>query len=219
MLEIEGVAGVVWVSKQEALARFRAGVGEGAALLEGLDENPLPASLEITLAPERRSADVLGEVSATLAGLQGIDDLAYGSDWVEGYSRAVALVRGVGTVIGAVLGLAALLIVANTIRLAVYARRDEIEILLLVGAGRSFVSVPFLLEGLAQGALGGLLALGLLYGLFHLFLPGLADGLAFVIGHARPEFLGGQGALLLVGAGAALGVIGSSVALLQGWRS
>jgi cell division transport system permease protein len=216
---LPGVGAVTLVGKQEALARFRASVGGGAALLEGLDENPLPASLEVVLAPEQRSPDGLAALAAQLRELPGVDDLAYGLDWVEGYTRALAFVRGAGTVIGAVLALAALLIVANTIRLAVYARRDEIEILLLVGASRAFVAVPFLLEGFGQGALGGGLAAGLLYAVYRFTLPGLGDALAFLMGHADPQFLGSGAVLALVAGGAGLGVIGSSLALLQGWRS
>jgi cell division transport system permease protein len=216
---LPGVAAVTLVGKAEALARFRASVGGGAALLEGLDENPLPASLEVLLAPEQRSPGGLAAVAERLRALPGVDDLAYGFDWVEGYTRALALVRGVGSVIGAVLALAALLIVANTIRLAVYARRDEIEILLLVGASRSFVAIPFLLEGCGQGALGGGLAAGVLYAVYRLTLPVLGDALAFLMGSAEPQFLGGGAVLALVACGAGLGVIGSCLALLQGWRS
>jgi cell division transport system permease protein len=152
---VEGVEQVRFVSEAEALERFRAGVGRSAAFLEGLDENPLPASLEITLVPQRRSAAGMRMVVESLTGLAGIDDLSSGQDWVEGYLRAVALVRGLGIGLGAILALATLLIVANTIRLAVFARRDELEILSLVGASRSFVSTPFLLEGILEGAIGG----------------------------------------------------------------
>ena len=111
------------------------------------------------------------------------------------------------------LALATLLIVANTIRLGVFARRDELEILSLVGASRLFVNTPFLLEGLLQGAAGGLFALLLLYALFRLVLPGFEFGLAFVMGGISPRFFGGSEALALVFSGAALGLLGSGAAL------
>jgi len=216
---VEGVAEVRLVTEAEALERFRTGVARGAAFLEGLDENPLPASLEITLVPERQSAEGMRIATASLQGLAGVDDLASGQDWVEGYLRAVALVRGLGLGIGVILVLATLLIVANTIRLAVVARSDELEILALVGASRGFVSVPFLLEGLLQGLAGGLLALLLLFGLFHLVLPGLAFGLELLLGGAVPAFFSTGQALALVIGGALLGVIGSGAALLGGLRA
>jgi cell division transport system permease protein len=211
-----GVASVSLVSQEEALRRFREGAFGRPSLLDGLDENPLPASLEISLVPERRSAEGLALLEAALRDLPGIAELGYGHEWVEGYARAVSLIRGVAIALGGVLALATLLIVANTIRLALYARRDEIAILRLVGASRLFVAVPFLLEGLLQGLAGGLMALVLLFGFFRALLPALAGGLELLLGYATPSFLSLEGALLLVAAGAGLGVLGSAAALLQG---
>ncbi len=211
-----GVTGVELVSPEQALERFRASSVGGPSLLEGLEENPLPASLEITLAPERRNAEGLAALARALEGLPGIEELGYGHEWVEGYARAVGLIRGVAIGIGVVLALATLLIVANTIRLAVYSRRDEVAILRLVGAGRAFVAVPFLVEGLLQGLAGGALALALLYAFFRTLLPMLRGGLELVLGYVTPSFLGFEGALWLVAAGAALGVLGSALALVQG---
>ncbi|MDH3520215.1 MAG: ABC transporter permease [Myxococcales bacterium] len=210
---VEGVESVRLVDKQEALERFRRGVGRGAALLEGLSENPLPASLEITLHPARRSAAGLDVVVHSLSGLPGIADLASGQDWVEGYLRAVALIRGIGVGLGAILALATLLIVANTIRLAVLSRRDEIEILSLVGASRAFVNAPFLIEGVLQGAAGGALAALLLFLMFRLVLPGFEFGLELVLGGLAPRFFSPLETLGLVAAGAGLGLVGSGAAL------
>jgi cell division transport system permease protein len=212
ILTVEGVERVRAVSKAEALERFRTGVGGGAALLEGLGENPLPASLEVLLVPERRSPEGMRIVAESIRGLPGIADLASGQDWVDGYLRAIALVRGTGIGLGVILALATLLIVTNTIRLAVFARRDELEILWLVGASRSFMNTPFLLEGLVQGAVGGTVAVALLYGIFRLVLPGFEFGLELVLG-AVPRFFTLSEALVLVGEGASLGLIGSVAAV------
>ena len=212
---IEGVESVRLVTKAEALERFRRGVGRGAALLEGLNENPLPASLEVTLAPAHRSAEGLARVAGSLDGLPGLAELHSGQGWVEGYLRAVNLVRGIGWGLGLVLGLAALLIVANTIRLAVLSRRDELEILSLVGASRSFVNLPFLLEGLLQGLLGGGVALLLLYTVFRLALPGFEFGLELVLGGVQPRFFHFAEGAWLVAGGAALGLFGAGAALVS----
>ncbi len=211
-----GVESVRLVTEEEAVQRFRQGSAGQASLLEGLDENPLPASLEITLVPESRSTEGVGILVAALDGLRGIDEFGYGTEWVEGYARAMALIRGIGVGIGVVLALATLLIVSNTIRLAVYARREEIEILRLVGAGRSFVSIPFLVEGFIQGTLGGVVAIALLYGFFRILLPGIEGGLEILLGFATPTFVGADGVLGLIGAGAALGTLGSGLALVEG---
>jgi len=216
---VEGVSEVRFVSREEALERFREGIGRGGALLEGLDENPLPASLEISLEPGWRTAEGLQIAVDAMQGLPGIVEIASGRDWVEGYLRAVSLVRGIAIGLGVILAFATLLIVANTIRLAILARRDELEILSLVGASRWFVQTPFLLEGALQGAVGGVVALTLLFALFRLVLPGFEFGLELMLGGLAPRFFTLGEALLLVGCGAGLGLIGSASALGGGWRS
>jgi len=212
LLTVEGVEGVRAVSKAEALERFRAGVGSGAALLEGLDDNPLPASLEIQLVPERRSPEGMAVVVESISGLPGIAELASGQDWIEGYLRALAVIRGIGLGMGVLLALATLLIVTNTIRLAVYARRDELSILWLVGGSRSFMNTPFLIEGVLQGAVGGVLAVTLLFAIFRTLLPGLEFGLELFLGGA-PRFFTAVEAVALVAVGAGLGLVGSIAAV------
>jgi cell division transport system permease protein len=213
---VQGVQEVVSVSKNEARRRFeQAGQGR-AELLQALGENPLPASLEISLLPERRNADGVRVVVESLQGLPGIAELANAQDWVQGYAGALSLLRVVGVGLGVVLGIATLLIVSNTIRLAVYARRDEIEILTLVGASRTFVAIPFLLEGAVQGAVGGALALAGLATLYRLALPSLGSALALVLGDTPPGFLAPSEMLVLVGVGALLGVVSSAASLVGG---
>jgi cell division transport system permease protein len=215
---LDGVEGVMLITKDEALARFEAGVGEALGIADALGENPLPASLELTLLPERRSAEGVRSVSVLLAALPGVAEIGHGEQWVEGYARAIDLARTVGLALGLVLALATLLIVANTIRLAIYARRDEIEILGLVGAGRTFVAIPFLAEGVLQGLLGGGVAAAALYALYRLALPQFASGIQLVLGFAEPRFLDPRELGVLVATGALLGALGSAAALVQGWR-
>ncbi len=210
--EVDGVESVEGISPDEALARFSDTVGSKSALLEGLDINPLPASLEISLTPERRSADGMEAVVGVIEGFPGVASISSGRDWVEGYLRAVALLRGIGTGLGAILALATLLIVANTIRLGIFARRDELEILSLVGASRAFVQTPFLMEGALQGTVGGAIALGLLFALFSVVLPGFEFGLELLVGSA-PRFFTPMESLLMIGTGGVLGLIGSAAAL------
>lgn len=210
-----GVQAVELVSEEEALARFRQGLFGRPSLLEGLEENPLPASLEIALVPERRDARGVEVLAGALEGLPGIEELGTGGDWVRSYARAVGLVRAVAVAIGAVLALATLLVVSGTIRLAVYARRDELEILRLVGASRAYIALPFLAEGVLEGTLGGLLALGLLAAGFALFGASAAEGLELLLGHVQPAFLGLRSSAALVGAGAGLGALGSLLALVR----
>ena len=209
---MDGVEAAGLVSSEAALQRFQQTSG-GALLLEGLDENPLPASIEIAVVPDYREPDPLAVLAKSIAALPGVEELSRGQEWVEGYSRVASLVRTCAVVMAGVLGMAALLIVANTIRLALYSREDELEILALVGASRSFVRIPFLLEGTAQGAIGGAVAVALLYVGFLLFLPQMRDGLELFIGNASPRFFGVLEAAWLITGGAALGMLGSALAL------
>jgi cell division transport system permease protein len=213
---VEGVEAVEFVSKARALEQFRKSIG-GSALLDGLEENPLPASLVVSLLPSSRTPVGLEILVSALVGLPGVTELAHGQEWVERYARFTSLVRSGSLVLAVVLGLAALMIVANTIRLAIYAREDELEILTLVGASKLFVRVPFLLEGLLQGALGGAIALVVLFAAFGLVLPQLEYGLALILGSASPRFFTVNEAAALVLAGGGLGLFGSATAL-AGWR-
>jgi len=210
---IEGVSQVEFVSKEEALRRFQSRAGVQADLLEGLGENPLPASFELRLEPSWRSKEKLERVASEITGIPGIEEVTYGGQWAEGYARFIELARIVSAALGGVLGFATLLIVANTIQLAIYARRDELEILSLVGASRLFANTPFLLEGLLQGLLGGSLALALLYTLFRLLLPSVAGGWAFLLGSVPPQFLSASGMTALIATGSLLGIFGSALAL------
>jgi len=210
---VEGVDFVERVGKAEALERFRAMAG-GGALLDGLEGNPLPASLGIVLRAEQRTPEGMAILQSSLDGLPGIDELAHGQEWVDGYARLAALLRVVGYALGFVLSLATLLIVANTIRLGLYARRDEVEIMEWVGASRLFVRTPFLVEGFVQGALGGSIAALLLFVAFGLAVPELRYGLAFFLGNAAPRFFDAGELVRMIVGGAVLGVGGAGLALV-----
>ena len=213
---VEGVHRVALITPEEALERFKQTSG-GEALVEGLDMNPLPASLEITLLAEQRTSQGVHVVEQALEGLPGIAEVAKGQEWVDGYTRAAALVQFIALGLGAVLAVSALMIVANTIRLALYSREDELDILSLVGASRTFIRVPFLLEGTIQGLAGGLLAVLLLYAAFEIFSPQIQFGLSFFLGSAKPRFFEWSELVALIAGGAALGMLGSAAALF-GWR-
>jgi len=210
---IEGVSKLQFVSKEEALQRFQGRVGMEADLLEGLGENPLPASFELQVEPAWRTRENLRELAGEIEGIPGIDEVSYGGQWAEAYARFINLAQGVSAALGGVLIFSALLIVANTIQLAIYARRDELEILSLVGASRMFANTPFLLEGMVQGLMGGLIALGLLYTAFLSLVPRFGGGWTFLLGNVPPRFLSGEVGLDLVLGGALLGFAGSALAL------
>jgi len=210
---LEGVDAVVYVSQEAALARFRNQVG-GEELLEGVEGNPLPASLEVSLGAEARAEASALRVAEALRGFEAIGDVQHGDDWLVGYTRALAVVDAIRWTLGVVLGLAALLVVSSTVRLGAYARRDEIEILALVGASRSFVRGPFWIEGFLEGMAGGVLALCLLALAFGLLRVPEGGGFEMLLGQVPPRFLDPMESLSLVAAGAFLGLIGAVLAVV-----
>jgi len=215
---LEGVAAVETVSAARAAERFRAGSPERAALLDALGESPLTGSLEIALAPGRRDAAGVARLAQELSTLPGVDEVSDAGDWVEGYGRTIGVMRAVGSGLALVLAAAALVLVASTIRLGLYARRNEIEILTLVGAGRAFVATPFLLEGALEGLAGGLVALAVLFGLWRALLPSVAGGLEPLLGGASLRFLAPGEMALVVAVGAVLGALGAALSVAGGLR-
>jgi cell division transport system permease protein len=156
-----------YLSKDAALARFREDFPDLAGATERLERNPLPASLEVRLGPKARTATkAVDDLAARLESEPGVADVRYDRRWLSRLGSAVRFVRTVGLVIVALLALAAALTVANVVRLAAYARRDEIEIMQLVGAPFAFIRGPFVAEGILQGGAGALVAIVLLWAIF-----------------------------------------------------
>jgi len=205
---------VTYVSKAEALASFRKQIRHQESLLDGLKDNPLPASFQLHINTEYQTADALGQLAASLKRLEGVEDVLYGQEWIERLSGIIQVMKVLGIVIGGVLGVTSLFIVANTIRLAVYARAEEIEIMRLVGATPAYIQLPLILEGSLQGGMGAAVALSLLYALYKATLWQLGTSAPTIF--SSPEigqFLETQYQVVMVGFGALLGGLGSLVAV------
>jgi cell division transport system permease protein len=205
-----------YVSKADALARFRQTFADLSSAVDGLGDNPLPASYEIRL---RAGVSSPGGTSAALETLgtklrqsSGVADVRYDRQWLARVMSAIGLVRGVGVVLGAVLTFAAALTVANVVRLALYARRDELEIMHLVGAPTAYVRGPFVLEGVLQGGIGALIAVGLLGLAFLAVRARYLAPLASAVNLSSVQFLPAEMCLLLVVGGMAVGCLGGFVA-------
>jgi cell division transport system permease protein len=204
---------VTYTSKEEALQNFKRELKGKESLLEGLGENPIPASLQLRINEPYQTPEALRQLTASLARLEGVEDVLYGQEWVDRLTSAVRMLRLLGLSVGLALGMASLLIVSNTIRLAVYARAEEIEIMRLVGATRLHIRAPFLLEGMIQGGLGAAVALLLLFVAYRVTLWQLQLTSAEIFGMGVGSFLDARwaGALLLTGAG--VGAFGSLISV------
>jgi cell division transport system permease protein len=120
------VKGMTYTSKAEALQQFKRELQGKDSLLEGLGENPIPASLQLRVHEPYQTPEALKQLTASLSRVEGVEDVMYGQEWVDRLSAVIRLLRLLGLGVGLALGLASLLIVSNTIRLAVYARAEEI---------------------------------------------------------------------------------------------
>lgn len=160
---------IIYVSKAQALARFRSQLREYSGILEGLEENPLPASLELKLRPQLGRGGNTEELSTRLERLPGVAEVQYGKRWMAKLRIFVDVIELVGITVGGLLLLATLFVISNTVKLTFYSRQEEVEIMRLVGATDLFIKAPFLIEGLLHGLGGALLATGAL-SLFTLLL-------------------------------------------------
>jgi cell division transport system permease protein len=204
---------VVAVPSSTALARLRESLGDQAGVLEGVGPDALPDAVEveapgISLAGAKALADRLRAVP-------GADDVDYGNAWLDRLERFVERARFASAFLLVALCLATAVLVANTLRLAVFARREEIEIMKLVGATDAFVGAPFLIEGLIQGILGALLAVGALLVTHAAAAPRLRAAVKLAGSLSLRDTLPGGLLAALVGAGAAIGLVASTLAVLR----
>jgi cell division transport system permease protein len=210
---LPATARVAWVSRDEAFKRFKERLKGQETLLEGIKPEILPTSFEISLKKNNRSTGAVDAYVAKLKEIPGIGEIQYGEEWVRRFNTFLTFMRIVGGLVGGFLVLAVIFIVSNTIQLTIYARRDELEIMSLVGATRLFIKMPFLIEGLLQGITGGAIALLLLLSLHLLFLHNAGSFLTFNPATAGLSFLPPVYSVSLIMAGALLGFLGSLVAL------
>ena len=209
------VAGIEYVSREQALATFRAQFPSEERLLSGLGDNPFPASLVIKVSPAYRSSEQVRALVQKLNALSETEEVLYSQDWIENLAVALRYLEVLGLGIGTVLAASMVTILANTIRLTLHARRDEIEIMKLIGATTAFIKTPFVLEGALLGGVGALCSLFLLRTLCGLAEAKLAlKGTFWGIGRGL-VFLPDRVTVAFLLLGIMLGCLGSVVSLLR----
>lgn len=160
---LKAVKKIRFIPKEEALRMLTEQLKRQVSLLEGLNRNPLPDAFEVSLDPNALSPKDVEAVAAKIETLSTVASVEYGEEWFQRFTGIFNLLKMGGYVLGSVLTFAAVLIVANTIRIVLYTRKEEIDIMRLVGANDGFIKWPFYLQGIIQGALGSLMGLALLY--------------------------------------------------------
>ena len=205
------VKSVLYIDKDKALELFKKSMGNMGSIAETLPDNPLPASFEIKLKEGFRKMEHIEAVARRLKGRTAINDIVYGKEWVEKFSTALAVIRLIGFIIGAFLLMATIFIVSNTIRLTVYAKKEELEISKLLGATDFFVKLPFYIEGLIQGVAGSAISIAALYIIYSFFVTGIENSIgagSFQIGFLSPSSM-----IYLLAGGMLLGIFGSLVSI------
>ena len=209
--EVDAVEGV---TPDMAMERLADGLGSDETLLEGVDASILPMSMEIELAPGV-SDDFAPALADRLEENEMVDEVAVAGSWVGKVHAMLETLQLIAVGAGLLVSLACMAIVWSTIRLGVYARRAEIQILRLVGGTSRFVRGPFVFEGMVQGALGAGAALGLLYLGFDAVRPFLERGLSLVFAAGSLQFFSPLAIGVGVAFGAAVGIVGSRAAVAR----
>jgi cell division transport system permease protein len=202
---LDGVREVRYVSKEEAAKIFQQEFGED--IYKILNFNPLPASLKIFLKEGYKTAKHAESIVYQVKSLKGVDDVIYRKQLLEMLDERAKLFLWITFGVGIFITLSSVILVANTIRLAIYAKRKIIQTMKLIGATRGFIRLPFLLEGFLQGMLGGLIAAGIVFVLFNYLEQWLTVSLSQFV-HVQPYYYS-----IIVGVGCVLGLFGSMISV------
>ncbi len=207
--KIPGVSQVLFVSKDEALERFKQRLGDQQGMLSALgDSNPLPDAFEVKVdKPEQ-----VKPAAQAIAKLKGVENAKFGQEVVEQVFNLARMIRVLGVILIVFLALAALFIISNTIRITVFARRKEIGIMKYVGATDWFIRWPFLIEGMILGFGGALVAVLLLSQTYGALVSQIYQSLAFLPVIPQYPFINHISLFLLI-VGAVIGALGSTISL------
>lgn len=207
--EIEGVESVGFITKDEAMERFKDRLGDQKTLLDALDEtNPLPDSFEVTVT----NPDLVKTAAEKMEKIDGVECAKYGQDVMEHLFEITRLLRIFGFTLMLVLAFATLFIISNTIRLTVFARRKEIAIMKYVGATDWFIRWPFVMEGMVLGLFGSIIAAMVLRTAYTAMAEKVYDTLAFFPLIPEQPFLT-YITIIVVISGMVVGAIGSAVSI------
>ena len=209
------------ISREQAWNDFRIALGSQSAVLEGLPRDVLPASFEITVKPAYRDPPQVAELASRLGKIAGIVSVEYPQQWVDRLNLFVLAVQWTKWALSGILFTATFFIVGSTVRLALLARKEEIEIMQFVGASEELIQAPFVVEGMLQGCIGAALSVLCLW-LFYLFLHEyFVPELALLGPGMQIRFLDPASITMIVILGWLLGGLGSLFSLrrsLRTWR-
>ena len=196
---------VVYISEEQARARFREYFQGLADLPDYMEENPFPASIEIQLRQNERTGEAVQALVDDLNERKGVEEIDDDLRWVERLASLMSVFRVGGWLLGGIFLGACAFTIANVMKLAIYSRQEEIHIMQLIGAPLSYIKGPFILEGMLQGIIGASLALTLLLASFVLFQGYLRTSANVLLNFLAVDFLTQPQLLLILGAGLTIG--------------
>jgi cell division transport system permease protein len=206
---------VNYINARDALVKFRDRFPELKDIVDNLKSNPFPSSVEVTLKENFLASQATADFITQMAGEPGVEDVQFNQDWIERMRSLSRLASAIGFFLGGILILASFFIISNVIKLNVFSRQDEIEILRMSGATNMFIRIPFLLEGVILGFLGGLISLLLLLILIRVFPIYLGRSLGALNELINFRFLTFSQSLNVVMGGAVIGFTGSLTSLAR----
>ena len=202
-----------YVTEDQALKRFQSYYPEMKQLTSDLDTNPFPASFEITVRKEFQNKASVQEMVSLLRKEKNVEEVEYDQEWIDRIEFIVRFVQIVGLLFGGILMFTATFSIGNVIKLMVLSRKDEIEIMRLVGATNSFIKGPFLTEGILQGLIGGIAAVGCLYLMYAAIVTKVNQLQAPFFSSSLLHFLSPEMIFVLIGGGMIVGFFGSFFSL------
>ena len=204
-----GMKEIKFTNKDQAMVEFRERMGDQQGLLDAINGNPLPASYQMSF----QTPEQLKTAAEVVAKYQGVETVQYGKDIIEQLYKVAQVIRLSGIVLIVFLAGAELFIISNTIRLTVFARRREIQIMKYVGATNGFIRWPFIFEGMVIGCIGSGLASLILWEGYKTVIQAMADaGLVFIpMIPIWPFML--YTTLMILAAGIVIGILGSAISL------
>jgi len=203
------------VSKDRAWQEFRLSQAERSGLELDLGFNPLPASYRIRFKMSDNRLLHISEFAEKIQKLPGVESVEYGKNWISRFEKFMVFCRVFLMATGALLSFGLILIISNTIRLSIYSRQDEIELMLLIGATPHFVKIPFLLEGMLQGLCGSLLSLGLMGVIYYYLKSEFQASIESIARGMDFQFISEPFLLILVGASVLIGLVASYISTYQ----
>lgn len=209
--QMNEIKNVRYVNSEEALHNFKEQLGNDSFLLDGLESNPLPAYFIITPAVDESSK--IDRIIERLRSTEEIEETQYEKDVILRFINALSTLKLLSGVLNLFVLITVIFIVSNTIRLSFFARKDEIEIMKLVGASDVFVGAPYVIESVWQNLLSIIISLLLLYLLYMSFFQPLSDSLSFLFGVKGFSFLEKRDIILVIFLAIFIGIAGSFISL------